>query len=254
MASTVITLPDGSKCYSGPDCKRHGVVAQQVELKKKINEVLKPAKETKAEKARRWEEEYQAYRKKKHEKDYTETFDKLKTFGLIAGERPDYLPAKDKGYVAIKVDNADTVLFVGDDGKRSFPTQEAKAYCRAWLVKDGKPVAMLRFATYPEDYIPSADYPYAESVICDIEVREGHSGKGYGLETIRHVEKNVLGGRLIHSGGSYTPEGHKALGGKLPYTHEATYFNKEIKEGKIPAPRFSSMRFVEDWDNLNPLH
>lgn len=261
MTSNVIVLPDGSKCYSGPNCRKHGLTQRKAALESKINnmlatETLKTAKETNAEKKIRIAKEHKAYLERIIEAKYQSTLTTLEMFGLKEGKVSNYLAAFEQGYVSVEVDE-ETTICVGSDRQHSyqgFASMGEKYYCRAWLLKQGKPVAMLHFATYPQNYTPSEDYPYAESVICDVEVRKEYQGKGYALETIKQVEKHVLGGRLIHSGGSYTPEGRNALGGKLPYTAEAKYKHKSIAEGKIPDSSFQSMKFVNDWDALHLEH
>lgn len=160
-----------------------------------------------------------------------------------------------KGYVEVSTDTSDTQVIVHVESGG-----DPKYTCRAWMYKHGQPVAMLKFSTYEQGYtFPQAPSLTPESIINTVEVHPEHSGNGYSLAIIREVEKNVLGGRLIHSGGSYTPEGRAALGGKLPYTAEAkrdqeisSRYNPGVKVGDIPTSTFDSMRFVGDWDTLYP--
>lgn len=254
-------LPDGTRCYTGPTCKRHGVAAQAASntvkaqtLRTEINALLTKTATTVEETVEvalplpEWWNDYQ-------QQQYENKVQIFKQFGLKNAKVPTfYEPAMQYGYIQVDTGDENTQLIVDTDGP--YAKQGENYFCRAWMYKNGKPVAMLRFATYAENYTPpEGSYPHVESTICDVEVRKEHNGNGYSMEIIRQVEKNVLGGRLIHSGGSYTPEGYKALGGKLPYTHTAKYLYKKVfAEGKIPESSFGSMEFVHDWDNLQPLH
>jgi len=260
-------MADGTRCYKGPGCKKHGVQAQRVaaaakaeQLQTEITALLnKPQKRVPKPLTEvpegyigdyppkpEWWDDHQDQRFERNR----ELFQKL-------GVEHAYVPtfhqqAIDYGYIGIETGDKDTQLIVSPDG--TYHKQGEKYYCRAWMYKHGKPVAMLRFSAYPKDYVPEeGKYPYVESTVCDIEVNKDHVGNGYGMEVIRQVEKRILGGRLIHSNGSYTPEGNKMLGGKLPYTHEAQMeHGQDLLEGKIPAPKFRSMTFVNDWENLRP--
>lgn len=256
--TTAVRMPDGTICRKGATCKRHGtkntsesITQRTQELETKIGSLLKnvSATTTPEDKASRpeWWSEY-------HEQNFGYKVQVFQQFGLKEASVPTfYEPATRGGYISVNTDDDNTKLFVNTDG--IYAIQGHKYYCRAWMYKDGKPVAMLRFATYPLDYVPEdTRFPYVESVICDIEVRKEYTGNGYAMEVIRHVEKNILAGRLIHSGGHYTPEGEKSLGGKLPYTAAAKYeYKKVFARGEIPKSSFDSMEFVHDWDDLTPL-
>jgi len=260
MTRSSTLLPDGTRCYTGPTCKKHGAQAQKTantakaqKLQADIGSLLSGVSSTKQSTKPTyppkpdWWTDYTQQNFKYNEEIF-------QRFGLKEAFVPTFHDnAMQYGYIAVETGEKDTQLIVGKDG--SHYKQGEKHYCRAWMYKNGKPVAMLRFATYPKDYVPGdGQYPYAESTICDIEVREGYAGNGYGLEVIRKVEKNILAGRLIHSGGSYTPEGHRSLGGKLPYTQEAKMtYKKQFSDGTIPQPSFRSMKFVHDWDMLQTI-
>lgn len=117
-----------------------------------------------------------------------------------------------------------------------------------WLVKDGVAVTMMRLLTSPHD---KRDY-YPETVLCDVETRGSYRGNGYALETVKLAEKYVVD-QKIHTNGHYTPEGFKALDGKLPYTKEAVDADsRALKFGlsREIGVHYRSMNFVEDWDEL----
>ena len=82
----------------------------------------------------------------------------------------------------------------------------------------------------------------AELTLCDVEVREGHQGKGYSEAFLSYVhhKKN----KPVYGTGSFTPEGFRALGHKLAVGPET---------GQMPRLNFDSMTFVEDW-NAKTLH
>lgn len=255
--SKTIILPDGSRCHTGSSCKRHGNAAQAAvntakveQLQSQIAALLTPTAknaEDEVELKPEWWNDYQ-------QKNFGYKEEIFQKFGMGKAKVPTFHDnAARYGYIQVETGDKDTQLVVSTDG--TYFKHGEKYYCRAWMYKHGKPVAMLHFATYPLGYTPpEGQYPYVESVICDIEVHKDYNGKGYGLEVIRHVEKNILGGRLIHSGGSYTPEGRKSLGGKLPYTHDAKReHKKEFEAGIIPESSFASMEFVHDWDMLQPM-
>ena len=245
-----IKMPDGSVCRTGPSCKRHGGKALygnvEVEQARSKLEALfgNMAEEIIEPPLPEWWNDYQ-------QKRLDNQVEAFKQFGLKKASAPTFHDsAMRQGYISVDTGDKNTKLIVDKDGM--YAKHGEKYYCRAWMYKHGKPVAMLRFATYPTSYIPpEGTYPYNESVICDIEVRPESLGKGYGMEIIRNVEKNILAGRLIHSGGHYTPEGEKYLSGKLPYTTEAKReYKKVFADNKTPDSSFSSMKFVHDWEEL----
>jgi len=260
-------MADGTRCYKGPSCKRHGTqalkaasAAKAQELQSQISALLAKPPVVNLEANAPIVEASHSYPplpewwNEHQQKNFGYTEEIFQKFGLKNAFVPTFHDsAMDYSYIGVETGDKETQLVVNTDG--SYYKQGEKYYCRAWMYKEGKPVAMLRFATFPEGYTPpEGQYPYTESVICDIEVNEAHTGKGYAMEIIRNVEKNVLGGRLIHSGGSYTPEGRKSLGGKLPYTHEAQKeHKKEFEAGSLPAPSYDSMKFVHDWDMLQTI-
>lgn len=254
-----IILSDGSKCHTGANCKRHGTKAQSIEntlkaeqLKAQIDSLFTPKPSQQAEPSKSVKEPLPEWWDGYAQEAFEEKKELFQKFGMKNAGAPTFNEnAMYYGYIEVETEDEDTHLIVNTDNYGS--EARTKVFCRSWLYKKGKPVAMLRFATYREDYVPSdKEYQHIESVIGDIEVHPDHIGKGYGMEIIRSVEKNILNGRLIHSGGSYTPEGRKALGGKLPYTYDAKNYNhkKEIENGEVPAPSFRSMTFVHDWDML----
>jgi GNAT superfamily N-acetyltransferase len=253
--TTAIKMPDGTVCRTGPNCKRHGGAkldksqGKAQKLQSKIDSLFN-SMETDAKELPLpdWWDDYQ-------QKRFDNQVEVFKQFGLKSASVPTFHDsAMRHGYISVDTGDKDTKIIVDKDG--TYAKQGEKYYCRAWMYKHGKPVAMLRFATYPANYTPpEGTYPYTESVICDIEVRPESLGKGYGMEIIRNVEKNILTGRLIHSGGHYTPEGEKYLGGKLPYTNEAKHeYKKVFADNKTPESSYRSMKFVHDWEELQLLH
>lgn len=253
----VTVLADGTKCYSGPGCKKHGIqavknaeVTKIQQLSQQINNFFDNDSSNVVDNGfppvpKEWNKYQQENLKHKEEI--------FKRFGLKSGFVPTFHDnAMRYGYMAVPTGDKNTQLIVDFDGIH-YKSRE-KYYCRAWMYKDGKPVAMLRFATYDKDYVPTPnEYQHIESVVCDIEVNPEHRGNQYGIEIIRQVEKNILAGRLLHSGGGYTPEGRRSFGNILPHTHEAkTDYNyrKDFEAGKIPQASFDSMNFVHDWDKL----
>ncbi len=99
----------------------------------------------------------------------------------------------------------------------------------AWRVRYGKACVMVRFFT------PSNTQHPGVAVVCDVEVRDTHRGQRLALDTI--VELGVLCGQPLHTSGSYTPSGHRALADHLP-----------LVAGADPKVRFDDMVFVADWD------
>lgn len=154
-------------------------------------------------------------------------------------------------YLEVPTGVQDTRLLLGTNAELSW---DGRYWGRVWMLKDDVPVAMLRFGSHPQDYIPGEGEEANEPLICDIEVRPCLRGRRYGLEVISWAENLVLGGRRIHSGGSYTPEGFRALGGKLPYRQLAREhkWKQEIDAGQVPKASWDSMSFVEDWDLFLP--
>jgi hypothetical protein len=258
MSTTHVTvLADGTKCYTGPTCKKHGAAAKKQantvkaqQLQQKLNNLFENIHVDKNENEfppvpKEWNKYQQENLKNKEEI--------FQRFGLKSGFVPTFHDnAMRYGYMAVPTGDKDTQLIVDLDG--TYYKSGEKYYCRAWMYKEGKPVAMLRFATYPKNYVPAPNqYQHVESVVCDIEVNPEHRGNQYGIEIIRQVEKNILAGRLLHSGGSYTPEGRRSFGNVLPHTHEAKMeYKKDFAAGKIPESSFKSMNFVHNWDMLQP--
>lgn len=267
-------LPDGTRCYSGPNCRRHGATIQNQQtdalargnqlhqdietllsniptstvkpsaeesIPAKFKRFPKPATHERPETWRDYEEEL-----------YLKSVSLLAGFGMNPeGVQPAFASNRLRTFKAVEVPT-------GIPGTRLIATVEAprwetekKHWGRAWLLKDDVPVAMVRYGAYREDYEGTRGNPN-ECSMADIETREELRGRGYGMEVIRMTEKLILGGRLIHSGGSYTPEGRAALGGKLPYTQMAhTYDHKKtLAEGKIPEASYRSMTFIHDWDDF----
>jgi GNAT superfamily N-acetyltransferase len=261
-SSKTIILPDGSKCHKGANCQRHGTKAQTAgnvakaeQLKTQIDSLFTSKSSIKLPPVESIEKPLPEWWNKYAQQILEKTVKLFQEFGVKKANIPVFHEtAMYSGYIEVETEDKDTQLIVNTDNYGT--AIRNKVFCRSWLYKQGKPVAMLRFATYRENYVPSEDeYQHIESVICDIEVHPDHVGKGYGMEIIRSVEKNILNGRLIHSGGSYTPEGRKALGGKLPYTHDAKTYDhrEEIANGEIPAASFRSMKFIHDWDMLQEI-
>lgn len=275
-------LPDGTKCYTGPKCKKHGVralrnaqKAQIQESKNQLNELfdnvdsrskkpfqLKP--EVLTENSSKMDNFFSSpvstesvfppkpeWWNKHIQQNFDNTTEIFQRFGLQKSFVPTFHEqAMQYGYIGVETGDKDTQLIVGTDG--TYYKSGEKYYCRAWMYKNGEPVAMVRFATYDKDYVPEPNqYQYVESVVCDIEVNPKYRGNMYGIELITQVEKNILAGRSLHSGGSYTPEGYRTFGNVLPYTHEAKMtYKKDFAAGNIPKPSFQSMNFVHDWDQL----
>lgn len=98
-----------------------------------------------------------------------------------------------------------------------------------WLSNNGVPVGYLK--TLDNHY---QGYP----VVCDVEVREGHRGKGYAGMLLRHAAKTHGVDKLMFSG-SFTPEGYTA------------FAEKSWCEDK-PRSSFNSMTFVDNWDAKVP--
>lgn len=248
-----IVLPDDTKCYSGPSCRIHGQVAKQELLQARISELLSPSTDTeKSESVPEWWESEATSRPQSFQKMQR----KIEALGATRTSPIHWHKIADlKNYLEVQTATADTQLIIHVETDST-----PKHTCRAWMYKQGKPVAMLKFSTYKKDYkFPNHPSALPESIINTVEVHPDHSGNGYALAIIREIENNVLGGRLIHSGGSYTPEGRAALGGKLPYTEEANFDQRHNARTDpssdpdgIPEATFDSMRFVGDWDTLRP--
>lgn len=104
-----------------------------------------------------------------------------------------------------------------------------------WLHEDGAPVAYLHTLRY----LNRDEYQF---VLCDIEVRETHRGRGLARAVITAAEE--VEGLTLYTSGGFTPLGAQALGW-LP-----------VMPGQEPGVKFDDMPFVEDWDTmraLNPL-
>ena len=257
QTKTGTLMPDGSRCRKGANCKRHNgagkhaastVKAQQIQTK--LNDLFDnlstAPKETTNPPLPEWWDDYS-------QRNFGYKKEIIQRLGLKDAYVPTFHEnAVRYGYLGVETGDKDTQLVVDTDG--SYYKSGEKYYCRAWMYKKGKPVAMLRFATYPQGYTPPAnEYQYIESVVCDIEVNPEHRGNNYGIEIIRQVEKNIIAGKQLHSGGGYTPEGRKAFGNILPHTHDAKMqYREDFEAGKIPEPSYRSMNFVHDWDMLQP--
>lgn len=223
-----VKQPDGSVCYTGPSCSRHGAHNRWVEMK------------STAAPPDWWEESYN------DELQGTENF--LKETGLSAKAKHPWWheTALRYGFVEIECDSATSLLVKPDDMHSGFAS--SRRSITVWLVKNGVTVTMMRFLTSPPE---KRDY-YPETVLCDVETRENHRGNGYALEAVKLAEKHVVD-QQIHTNGHYTPEGFSALDGKLPYTKEAvTADSIAIKMGtrREIGVHYRSMNFVHDWDEL----
>lgn len=105
---------------------------------------------------------------------------------------------------------------------------------RWWLIVAGTPVAYLHTMTH----LNRDEYRF---VLCDIEVREGHRGRGHARRIIEAV--NAAYGETLHTNGHFTPLGAQALGWVpvLPW------------EAHTVGVQFADMPFVEDWAALRPI-
>lgn len=77
----------------------------------------------------------------------------------------------------------------------------------AWRVRNGEPVAMVRF--FDSTYTGYGEHP----VLCDIEVSPFYRGDGLGLKTVRELDSKY--GQL-HTSGSYSVSGHRSLAKHVP--------------------------------------
>lgn len=98
-----------------------------------------------------------------------------------------------------------------------------------WLRLDGTPVAYLHTLTYPNR--PVEQCPF---VLCDIEVRPGYRGRGLSRRIVAAAE--AAEGHRLHTSGSFTPLGARALGW-VP-----------VIPGNRAGVSFDDMDFVADWD------
>lgn len=259
--SKTITLPDGSKCHKGANCQRHGTKAQGIESAAKIEQLktqidsLFTVKETQECKSvETLEEPLPEWWSESRQQGFESKKELFQKFGMKDAKIPTFSDrAMRDGYIEIETGDKDTRLIIGTDG--NYYKDGENYSCKAWMYKQGKPVAMLRFSTWPKDYTPpQGTYPFVESIVSDIEVNKEHLGKKYGLEIIRQVEKNALDGRLLHSTGGYTPEGRKSLGSLLPHTDQAKKdYKKVFAAGQVPHASYEPMVFVHNWEMLQTL-
>lgn len=82
-------------------------------------------------------------------------------------------------------------------------------------------------------------------VLCDIEVRDGHTGEGVAKKLLKQIEKQYK--QKVYVTGSFTPEGFAAFNDKLPIL-PPEYGGKDWGRST-----FDSMKFVNNWDTLRSL-
>lgn len=130
---------------------------------------------------------------------------------------------------SITLSNGDLLLIVDD----SHVLNRVNWVRRAWRIRDGKAITMVRFFTAENSGAPG----YA--VICDVEVRTEYRGVGLGIDTVREIESHI--GSRLHTSGSFTPKGFRSLSSGLAYL-PGTEIDAGIK--------FNDMFFVNDWNCL----
>ncbi len=246
---------DGTYCRKGASCKRHGsgaIAPEQkiVELQNQINSLL----DTAPKKRLTWFEKKALVKKPKWatEQEEAETIERETKFYSQTGlKSPLKIPywhkhAADYGYMEIECDKETSLLI---DPKNRWNNTGKRRRHTLWLIKNGKPVAMLSYLVSTPD---AGDW-WSEATVGDIETHPDHRGKGYSTEIIRLAEKHLLDQQL-HSGGHYTPEGEKFLKGKLPYTKQALHEDEMSKQFEFMyrgiGVHFRSMTFIEDWKFL----
>lgn len=233
---------DGTYCYSGATCKKHGTKNQVTQLNQKIDSLF-----TKQE--TNWRKPlkniYKNIAKKYYLEDLESTQKALEETGLKQTlTLPDWNEnALNADLAELKIDNNTSLLI-----QKSYGLHERRRIT-VWMVEKGQTVSMLQFLISPDK--KSQKY-WGEAVIGSIEVKPGEQGKGYAMKTIKTVENHLIN-QKIHSGGHYTPEGEKALRGKLPFTKRALEEQKEseiFEHRKGIGVHFKSMTFIEDWDSF----
>ncbi len=245
---TPIKQPDGTYCYSGPNCRRHGNQNKTVKLQNQISSLLEPIDE---------EDSEQNYY-------YKNTLNQLREVGFVG------IPITSQ--TKITKQHPNLVHIAGDnhhslyvETRSSFNDSSRKAF-DVWLVEDKSdtPVGFLRFLAGREDY-------YGKPTIGDIEIRKEYRGKQLGLFFIQQASDKLINAPL-HTSGHYTPEGYRSLHGKIPlnesgeyelksYEQNAEYWKSQhessTEEYPLHSPigqTFNSMAFVENWENLLPKH
>ncbi len=222
--------PDGTYCYTGATCKKHGTQNQLSTLNNKINSLLTNTS--------KWREPVKNLYIHIPKKYYLETLQNtqtiLKTTGLT---RTLTLPewnenAIDENLSELQINENTSLLITSPK-----VSVTGRARVTSWLIEKGKTVSALTFL------IPlnkEAEQYWGAPIIASIEVQKTEQGKGYASKTIKLVEKYLLKQKL-HSNGQYTPEGAKAFKDKLPYSDPANQEN---------MPLLESMKFVENWENF----
>lgn len=221
---------DGSYCYTGASCKKHGTQSQIQTLNNKINSLLTNKN--------KWREPvkdlYIHIPKKYYLETLTNTQNVLKTTGLTKSlNLPEWNKnAIDENLSELQVNENTSLLITSPNVSIT-----GRARITTWLVDKGKTVAALTFL------IPlnkEAETYWGVATIASVEVPKTEQGKGYASKTIKIVEKHLINQKL-HSNGQYTPEGAKAFKNKIPYSNPST-------QEKIPL--LEPMKFVENWEKF----
>lgn len=89
-----------------------------------------------------------------------------------------------------------------------YPAYRKQDYSKcAWRIRDGEPVAMIRF--YDKNNNGHGDI----AVLCDIEVSPFYRGEGLGVGTIKELDDKYT---RLHTSGSYSTSGHRSLSAHVP--------------------------------------
>lgn len=234
-----VLQPDGTYCYSGPSCKKHGTKS----LTKKLVQLIdsKPVSWRTRKPLPEWVTE----------KTLIEEQEEATNFYQPTGlKSPLHIPywneaALNKGFSEIIVDTNTSLLL---DTKSMFGGLKERRKHNIWLVKQGKPVAYLSYLISPPENVGY----WGETTIASIETHPDFRGQKYSTEIIKQVETHLIN-QKIHSNGHYTPTGAARLSGKLPYTKvtlEKEELNKKFGFRPEIGVHFKDMSFVSDWDNF----
>lgn len=222
--------PDGTYCYTGETCKKHGTQNQIQNLTDQINSLLTTES--------KWREPidnlYIHISKKYYIESLQNTQNILQTTGLTQTlTLPEWNKnAIDENLSELKITKNTSLLITSP---KVSVTERARI--TVWLVEKGETISALTFLIALNE---EAEKYWGKPTIASIEVKQNKQGKGYASKTIKMVEKHLIKQNL-HSNGQYTPEGARAFKNKLPYIEQTT---------QADTPLLEPMKFVENWENF----
>jgi len=231
MSTRGVLQKDGTYCRKGSACRRHGSGNTSI--------------------ITNWQEVKSSATRPTDLSDYyDETFSDLKkhlgSCGFKGEIKAPYWNDEAVTYELGEIEcSPDTSLLVSSPTLHQPWASPPRNIFEVWLVKNGETVGMIKIYAQKIDE-PVTDFTQETTISC-IEVKPEHRGKKYSQELVSLVEKHLISTK-IHSGGHYTPEGYKAMNGKLPYTRQA--LEEKNYGGLGIGVHFRTMTFIESWDSF----